>query len=107
MRSLEIRLLAGLLLLLQIADGCLTAVGVSRFGTSVEANGMARLWMEQFGALEVIIAVKAAAVCFVLFMVFAEWKWPKSHRTVLRGLWFLVGVYLIMLYQWWTAFNVV
>ena len=106
MRSLEIRLLAGLLLLLQLADGCLTALGLLRYGNAIEANHLARYWMEHFGAIWVIIAVKTAVALLVLFMAFAEWRWPESNRTVLRGLWLLTGAYLVMLYAWLTAFQV-
>lgn len=69
-----------LLIFLQAADGILTSMGVSRFGTMAEGNPLLRVLMEQFGAVEVLAVAKLMAIFCVLQLMKAALKlsWVKS-----------------------------
>jgi hypothetical protein len=77
---------------LQIFDGVLTSMGMTRFGTHAEGNPMMRYLMEQVGAHQALVIVKLFAVLLVVMLtVLAKRaKWVKD----LIG--FLSCIYLFM-----------
>jgi uncharacterized membrane protein len=103
MRSLEINGLGALLLILQIVDAVFTYVGVSQLGTTVEANLISRILMEQFGLIPAILIFKGVAFTALTFMIFAGHFSERARPIVIRGLWFGLGLYLVMAYQWMHA----
>ena len=63
--SREIVILAGVMALLQVLDGLLTAVGVTHLGTAAEGNVLIRHLMHEVGALPALAIVKGIAVIVV------------------------------------------
>jgi len=51
-----------LFVFVQVADGVLTAVGVSRFGPAVEANPLLVHSIQAYGAGSALVAAKAVAI---------------------------------------------
>ena len=62
---LELQILTLLLVVLQIADGVLTSIGIAHFGPAIEANIMIRSLVEHFGCLPALIGIKSLAVLIV------------------------------------------
>jgi hypothetical protein len=53
---------------LQVADGVLTAVGVSSLGIEMEANPLLRSMMEVFGVPATLFAVKGFSIAVIAFL---------------------------------------
>jgi hypothetical protein len=71
--SQEVVFAAGLLCLLQVMDGFLTAWGVSFHGISAEGNPLIRTLMESIGTIPALIFVKSFAIIIIaLLVVLAE-----------------------------------
>ena len=90
--------LALFLSILQALDGLLTALGVSRFGTSIEGNPLLRTLMEEFGYVPTLASMKIAAVGIIgiLAILAKEVPWIP---TALKG---VCGIYLVMAIIPWT-----
>lgn len=63
--SREIALLGLSLIVLQILDGFLTAVGVANFGTSAEGNPILYYLMQHFGYLPTLVATKLLSIVII------------------------------------------
>ena len=61
----EVALLGLALVILQLMDGLLTAIGVANFGTSAEGNPLLYMLMEQFGYGPALIATKALSIVII------------------------------------------
>ena len=70
------------LILLQLADGLFTSVGVFRFGTSVEGNPLLRFFMEEFGCYSTLAAVKGVAIVMVLILCMSAKKFPWVNSAM-------------------------
>ena len=64
--SKEVIFLGFVLAALQIADGVLTALGVSKLGTGVEGNVLIRALMDQIGYIPALCVVKLVALFVIL-----------------------------------------
>ena len=62
----EILIIGIALIIIQILDGVFTAIGVARFGSSVEANVFIRTLIEQWGSFSALLLVKTLAVGVVI-----------------------------------------
>jgi hypothetical protein len=51
-----------LFIAVQVADGILTSIGVSRYGTGVEANPLLVHWMLSYGLWTTLLAAMAVAI---------------------------------------------
>jgi hypothetical protein len=100
MRTKEVLVLAVLLVLFQFADGALTAFGVLKFGTMVEGNYVSRYFMESFGAIPTIVVFKMFVVAVLTGLVYVGHHWPVARGTLVRLMWFALGVHCIMVWQW-------
>lgn len=60
--SREMVLLGLVLGALQILDGYLTAIGVYRYGTSIEGNPFLRFLMDSYGFIPTLFVTKIAAI---------------------------------------------
>ena len=94
--------LALLLIVLQISDAYLTAIGVSRFGFEAEGNPFLRPLMENFGHVPVLITVKTLAIaCIVMLAEFAT-----QVRWIPKALWAMSCFYFFVAIVPWTYFLV-
>jgi hypothetical protein len=100
MRTREVLVLAVLLVLFQFADGALTAIGVLKFGTMVEGNFVSRFFMESFGVIPTILAFKFFVVAILSGLVYVAHHHPVARGTLVRMMWFALGVHCIMVWQW-------
>jgi Domain of unknown function (DUF5658) len=93
--SREILLLALTLMLLQIADGVLTAVGVIHLGINMEANPILRSLMQSYGPAVALMTVKSMAVgvIAILATLSASVSWLAM---AFRGLVLLYTIFAIM-----------
>lgn len=66
---LRVHFLALTLILLQVADACLTILGVSQFGLESEGNPLLRPMMAHYGHVEVLFVVKCFAIGAVFMLV--------------------------------------
>jgi hypothetical protein len=107
MRTKEILVLLVLLILLQLADAGLTMAGVSRFGTEVEGNFITRQLMGVIGVVPTIVLMKIAVAGILLGLYFLARRRPAAQRSIVRGMWFALGVHVIMVWQWLIALGVV
>ena len=104
----EITVLGLLLLALQVVDGTVTGIAVAKFGVSNESNPLAREVMEAFGVTPAIVIVKTLAAICVLYLLWSsrqKQSAPGAAPMVVRGLWLLLGAYLVMCWQWINAFQ--
>ncbi len=95
----EVLMLGGILILLQILDGMLTAIGVSSFGIAAEGNPFIRHLMDQFGYLPALIFVKTIAVFIIgyLCLLANQVVWIPG---AMKG---LIGIYLSAAIIPWSA----
>jgi hypothetical protein len=89
--------LLGLFVVLQVADACLTTIGVGRFGLAAEANPIVALPMAVFGPVAALAVAKAASIgaasvlyrfsrhtllavltVAYLFVAIAPWAWALA-----------------------------
>lgn len=79
---------------MQIFDGVLTSMGMTRFGTHAEGNPMMRFLIEQIGTHQALVAVKIMAVLLVVFLtVLAKRaKWIKDLIGVLSCVYLFAAV---------------
>lgn len=90
----EIAILGLLLATLQIADGILTAVGVSYFGTSIEGNFVLRSLMDSFGVVATLIGVKIAAIAIIMALCHLAFTvtWLRSALKLVISLYFFAAI---------------
>lgn len=95
----DILFLGLILILMQVADGLLTAYGVSLFGTAAEGNPLVRSLMDIFGYLPALFIVKACAVMIIFYLckLSSEVIWLTG---AMRG---MIGLYLLAAIIPWTA----
>jgi hypothetical protein len=80
--------------LLQITDGCLTYIGVSRLGAPLEANPMIRAGFGVFGVGLTILSVKFGALMVPLAL-------PPDAKRAWKMLWFVNLLYLTIAVAPW------
>lgn len=71
-----------LLCMLQVFDGILTSVGVSRFGTAIEGNPFIRALMEEWGYVTALGFVKVAAILIVVGLTFFARRIPWINNAM-------------------------
>lgn len=64
--SRELAILGVILAIIQVLDGVLTAIGVSRFGVHAEGNLALRMLMSVMGHTQALILVKLLAISVIL-----------------------------------------
>ncbi len=77
--------LAKCLVILQIFDGILTSIGISRFGSDIEGNPFLRNLIENFGHIPVLASIKIIAVFFV-FVLAVNSKYVPWISSALRAI---------------------
>jgi hypothetical protein len=94
----ELATLGLILVVLQILDGILTAVGMSQFGPHMEGNALLRMLMHQLGYIPAIVLVKTIAIGVVagLCIYASRVVWLKH---ALRG---AIVLYVTMAVLPWT-----
>ena len=82
------------LVLLQITDAYLTALGVSRFGLESEGNPLLRPMMEQFGHIPVLLCVKTMAILciFMLAQAATRVRWVPKALGAMSCFYFFVAI---------------
>ncbi len=79
---------------LQLLDGVLTLIGVSRFGASVEGNPLLRILMVEFGYVTTLSAMKLAAIVMVGVLTFAtrSLPWIKDAMAAIAGIYIVAAI---------------
>jgi len=82
------------LILMQIMDGVLTSIGISRFGVSMEGNPFLRSLMANFGHIPTLTIVKLIAVAMVVLLacVAEKLSWGRKAMEVLCGIYLFGAV---------------
>lgn len=77
-----------------MADGYLTMVGVSRFGTGVEGNPLLRHLMEQFGHVEILTIVKVLSIMLVgtLTMYAQRQLWVRNAMGAVSVIYIVAAI---------------
>lgn len=84
--SRELLILAAVLIVFQLLDGVLTALGVARYGIEAEGNALLRTFMYWWGAPTALFGAKAIAimVVFALVRLAPQVPWvPTAMRCVI------------------------
>jgi hypothetical protein len=83
-----------ILMLLQVADGLLTAMGVSMLGNDAEGNPLLRGLMYNIGTLPTLILCKSAAICIVgvLCMISGSVRWIETAFQIVIAVYLLAAV---------------
>lgn len=97
--SRQMVILAAMMIVLQIADGILTGLGVSHFGTEAEGNPLLRLGMEYFGHIPTLIITKLIAVGVVLALL----NLSRRVGWIQRALKVVIAVYLLAAVLPWSG----
>ncbi len=79
---------------LQVLDGLLTSVGVSRFGPQKEANPVLRRLMEHFSPDQTLFLVKAGAIFVIVYLTILarKIKWVKDLIGVLSCIYLFAAI---------------
>lgn len=82
------------LVVLQVLDGILTSIGVSRFGTAVEGNPFLRQVMENLGHVSALALLKSLAIVVVILLTFGTTKvnWLKQALAALTCIYLFTAV---------------
>jgi hypothetical protein len=88
-----------LLIILQLLDGILTALGVSTHGIHLEANPILRSSMMHFGPLWTLLAAKGLAIAIICVLG----KLAKSVLWLPPVMMLLAGIYLFAAIIPWTV----
>lgn len=94
----EALLLGSLLVLLQLIDGVLTAIGIFRFGVSIEGNPVLRHFMIEYGHIPTLAVLKLFAVLVVCLLINAS----RRLRWVPGALGLVSLIYIITAVIPWT-----
>ena len=87
----SICILCGILAVIQILDGVLTAMGIARFGLSIEGNPLVRAVMLQFGYVPALILTKSVALLIIAGIA----KFGLQYSWVTKALATLITVYMV------------
>ena len=87
--------LGAALILLNVADGVLTAIGVRLFGTQAEGNPFVRSIISEFGPEIGLALVKLAAIACICLLIKL-----RANQILL----FLTGLYTGVVVMWLLAF---
>jgi len=87
-------LLGLLLILLQLADGVLTAMGMAQFGLNAEGNVLLQSLMHRIGYIPALVFAKGLAVLVVctLCVLSNRIAWIGSAMKVVIGIYFFAAV---------------
>ena len=90
----EIAILGIILVGMQIADGILTAIGVSYFGTSIEGNVVLRTLMNSYGVVATLIGVKVIAIGIVMTLCHLAFTvtWLRSALKLVISLYLFAAI---------------
>lgn len=79
---------------LQIFDGVLTSMGMSRFSLEAEGNPLLRELMLRYGPENALFAVKGIAICMVVFLTFLakRQRWIKDMIAALSCLYLFAAI---------------
>ena len=82
------------LALLQLADGILTSIGVSRFGVGIEGNPLLRAMMREFGHIPTLTILKFIAVMIVIGLTLLAHRlpWVKNAMGALTCLYLVAAI---------------
>jgi uncharacterized membrane protein len=88
------RLLGLSLCWLQIFDGFLTWIGVTRYGIGFEGNPFLQNLMLSFGAEQALIGTKLFAISAIMFVCIfsANAKWVKSGLILTNAIYLILAV---------------
>jgi len=83
-----------ILAVLQIADGCLTSIGVSRFGIEAEGNPLLRGLMVQFGHIPTLALVKCFAIVVVCLLTIMAMRmpWVKGAMSFVSAIYLFAAI---------------
>jgi apolipoprotein N-acyltransferase len=86
--------LGGVMIALQILDGVLTSIGMSRFGTEMEGNLLLRHLMELIGHIPALVIVKSVAIATVFGLVVAarQFGWVKNALGALSFVYLVAAI---------------
>ena len=92
--SSEVAALGLILALLQIADGLLTALGMSHYGTNMEGNLLLRELMHLVGFIPALVMVKTVAIGVVTGLCLHAYSvsWLKPAFKIVIGLYITFAV---------------
>ncbi len=90
----EIAILGVILVMMQIADGILTAVGVSYFGTSIEGNVVLRSLMNSYGVVATLVGVKVLAIGIIMALCHLAFTvtWLRSALKLVISLYLFAAI---------------
>lgn len=97
--SKDIIILGLIVATLQVMDGILTGIGISRYGIEAEGNLFIRTLMQQFGWVQALVLVKGFSVVIIatlcLLSTVVHWV-PRAMKIV-------IAIYLCGAIIPWTA----
>lgn len=97
--SKEAVILGSILIVIQLLDGLLTAIGVYHFGISAEGNLMLKALMEQVGYINALVLVKLLAISIIITLCYLSSR--VSWLTF--ALKAVIAIYLAAAIIPWTA----
>ena len=82
------------LALLQLLDGVLTSIGISRYGLSVEGNPFLRNIMEQWGHIPTLALLKISAILVIVFLTVVSYRltWVKNAMGAVSFIYLLLAI---------------
>lgn len=83
---------------LQLADGYLTLIGVTRFGTGAEGNPLLRHLIEEFGPVQILTVVKL----FAIFLIGTLTYYAQSQLWVRSAMGAVSFIYVVGAIIPWT-----
>ena len=87
----SIYILCGILAAIQILDGILTAMGIARFGVSIEGNPLVKGFMLQLGYIPALILTKSIALLIIAGIA----RFGLEYAWVTKALGALIAVYMM------------
>lgn len=86
--------LSFILIVLQVLDGVLTAIGVSHFGPGIEANLLIRNLMHSIGYIPALLCVKGLGIAVVvtLCMIGSTVRWLNVALKAVIGIYICAAI---------------
>lgn len=98
-QTTDLMVLGSILILVQLLDGIFTAIGINKFGVSIEGNPLIRSAIEIWGVFPTLFFIKLATIVVTMFLIFMV----KEIEWLRKALQLTIGVYLFAAIIPWSA----
>lgn len=90
----QVMFLTAFLCSMQVLDGILTSIGLSRFGVTAEGNPLLRSAMQQFGHMEVLAAAKLLSLALIISIAFAalRYRWVRHAFSAVSAVYLFAAI---------------